>query len=172
MWITNIELDQRISALEKKLIQNNEPNTWQYKWKTWFDEVEWKPKYWDWKEYKNYSWWGKTIFWNSSRSTTGVQSISWLWFEPSRVFIKAFNPATNAGWSEWIIQKPNYQFCNYQYYSWWNIVTNSIWDRVVYCENWWSATIGILSSFNSDWFSINWTNMSWWAVNFYWMAFE
>lgn len=51
MWISNIELDQRITKLEKKLIQNIDPSHWEYKWQMYFNEVLWRFKYWDWKEW-------------------------------------------------------------------------------------------------------------------------
>ena len=79
MWITNIELEKRISALEKKIIQNNEPTTWQYKWQIWFDEVEWVLKYWDWFKYINSWWWWSWWWWKYWFATLSDNETTTSW---------------------------------------------------------------------------------------------
>lgn len=53
MWVTNIELDQRITKLEQKIIQNLSPEKWQYKWQIWFDEINKTIKFWNWNDWSS-----------------------------------------------------------------------------------------------------------------------
>ena len=150
MWITNIELEKRIKELEKKLIQNNEPNTWQYKWQIWFDEVEWVLKYWDWFKYINWgsSSWGKIRTWYASIPSWYTDyAITWVWFKPKAIQVVVYNWNKVAWW--------------YADDVWW-----TIWQRCIYADSWafseqnWrlfrfdNINRWYLVSFDSDWFTV------------------
>ena len=169
MWNTNVELEQRISALEKKLIQNNEPNTWKYKWQVWFDEVLWILKFWDWTKYTSWSTInGKRWTWN--RNATGNYSITWLWFKPKVIYFSAWINWLNLWWSDWSWDDTSYS-CRYQYLNAWVMNTNTIWN-LAYCYNpvWWTVSACNLVSLDSDWFTINVLNVWAWQLEFKWIA--
>ena len=150
MWITNIELEKRIKELEKKLIQNNEPNTWQYKWQIWFDEVEWVLKYWDWFKYINWgsSSWGKIKTWYIVCPSWYTNfAVTWVWFKPKAIQVVVHNWNKVAWW--------------YADDVWWNIQ-----QQCIYADSWNYANQNgrlfrfdnlnrwDLVSFDSDWFTI------------------
>lgn len=121
MWNTNVELEQRISALEKKFIQTNEPSTWDYKWEFWFDEVTKILKFWDWEKYVSTWWnsWSSINFYNSyntKASWIGTVTIT-AWFQPKIILIEAsYNWASwNGSKSHWQWTSSTNQACTYSH---------------------------------------------------------
>ena len=113
-------------------------------------------------------WWKR---WTWSRNATGNYSITWLWFQPKVIYFRAWLAWVNLWWSDWSWDATSYS-CRYQYYTWWNINTNSIWN-LAYCYD---ASITAVSACNlvsldTDWFTINVLNVWAWALEFEWIAY-
>ena len=97
--------------------------------------------------------WAK--FWSSSVNSTWNHSITWVWFKPSRIKITANKLGNNwvsTWYSEWV-------WTDFVMY-WYNITTTAVlgWLIVDVTDNTWTPQWqATLSSFDSDWFTLNWT---------------
>ena len=155
MWITNIELEKRISEIEKKIIQNNEPTTWQYKWQIWFDEVEWVLKYWDWFKYINsWWWWWWWWWWKYCFATLSDNETTTNWTSKT-LTLNTFD--TNDSWmsiTNWRITITK----NWLYHLSWCVtfVTNPTWLRELLLRKNWITNTNIHYTVNPT---------SWWDTS-------
>lgn len=162
MWISNIELDQRITKLEKRIIQNVDPLKWEYKWQLYFNEVSGSFKYWDWKQ------------WVDCSCTTAARKISVEWkleYMFDYLWYASYDGSVNnvlASFTSWIFKTNIYVHEIYntsQTYAWIQIFKNDIlvsdsWLIIL----WWTD---ITRNYKLD-FIFTWTKRIvltiWWSV--------
>lgn len=151
-WITNTELSQRITELERKLSkyeQSRMPVIWQYEWQLWYDSIKKDLKAWDWRNFVNISWaWLKIKTWFSSIPNWYTNySITWVWFKPKAIKVVVYSWNKVAWWNAddvwWTIQQQciyadswNYSDQNGRLFRFDNI---NRWDLVSFDNNWFTV---------------------------------
>ena len=117
--------------------------------------------------------WAKFKVWSGTFTATWNQSVTWVWFKPKYLQIQATITANNiwdSNWmTDWVTQSVIYQFIT----GWPTIVNdrNSIYIIYVYNQTAWLVSIGQFVSFDSDWFTINITNLAAWNIKYQYTAF-
>lgn len=104
----------------------------------------------------------KIKIWTFVITATWSKTITWLWFTPKVVRILA----TQSGWtwpikSDWQTDWTN-QYIIYDYNSTWWMRSYFANDKLIRCEDWSSGTFinttSVITSLDTDWFTINTTN--------------
>ena len=117
------------------------------------------------------SWWNYYAS-HTTFATTWVKTISWVWFIPKHIKFIAFISWTNQWGSDGYYNNGNV-YCRYTYVTGWNSVYWWV-GYSIYCYSqysWWNVSIATTVTPIADWFTINVTNVSWWAISLLYECF-
>ena len=142
---------------------------------SWEDIKDFEVPYWlkqwkliPWIHYPESSQESNIYVWNVTYTTTWVKTVSWIWFTPKYIDIKA---SLNSGAISDGYYYNGWVYCRY-YFTWWGAGDASwnIWYSS-YLENSWNATFTTTITPTSDWFTINVFMVAWWAITIMYTCF-
>jgi len=152
--------------------------------------IEYKPEVLDWTDnnyWKDFNYWWtiqqlrpwieveeSTTFYinHSSRWTwwTWLQTITWVWFKPSKIKIRAFLTTTPWASSDWHATESWEKFCRQTRYqpSQYSFAVDTSNIISLYNNTWWWTTeaYATISSYDENWFTLNWSAV--WATVLFW----